>query len=241
MAAAGRARRPEERTAAHRFTTGATLGLAAGLIGLVLPIALVLLETYEPSVLTPLTSDAVEATGALALVAAVLFALSLIFYRRAFVALRGLDQRFWAASLLCLVGTLGFLLIIVAALLTFSSSGSIAQCLQGAPSRAPSCLRSAALSASDLVVLGLFLVWLGGVGIIVGLALSGRYFRRGAFYGGAAVYAALLIVLTGPALAILYPVANLAYLVLATPVLVLLAPWLVAHGSRAALGLPTAL
>jgi len=231
----GRARRSAgESRAADRFLAGAVVGLVAGGLGFVLPVALVLLATYAPGELVPATLSAIVDTSVLALLASVLFSLSLLLYRSAFAAIRPLDPRFWAASILCLVGTVGFVLIVVAVGLTLASSGALSTCLNGSPTQISSCLLSTIPQAAYAGGLGLALIWLGDFGVVVGLGLAGLRMRVDAYYWGAAAYAALLIVLAGPILAVVDPAAPLTYPLLAGPFLVLLAPTIVAAGSQRA-------
>src|SRR4029077_7963367 len=150
-----------------------TIGLAAGIAGLVLPVALILIVTYSPSTIFLRGRELVEVTAIMALAGAILFAVSLLVYRLGFAALRPFDRRFWSASILCLFGTVGVLLIVVALGIAFVSSDSMANCIQGAPSRALGCVRTAAPVASYSGVLGFWLLWLGGLGIVVGIGLAG--------------------------------------------------------------------
>jgi hypothetical protein len=226
-----RARRPEARTAAGRLHTGAWLGITAGVVGLLLPAVIVLVAAYGPAGLLPFEEPVLQATGVLALGAALLFALSLLFYRSGFAALRPLDPRLWIATALCLIGTLGLLLVLAGIALTLTSSGALSTCLSGAPSHLPSCLESQVPSAALLGGSGFGLAIFGDLGIVVGLGLAGRWFDSRGIYGGAAAYAILLVLLAGPALVFVDPVASLSYPLLAAPLMVLLAPALVASGT----------
>jgi len=232
MAAAVRISNEYERKAVRRFSRGASLGIVAGILGLVLPIALILLATYAPGALVPLGNRLVEATEILAAVGAVMFLFSLLFYRRAFAALRNVDARFWGPSVLCLLGTLGFLLVILSTVLALESSNALAVCLNGSPTRAPTCLLSSSPHAAYFGVAGLVLVWLGGLGIVAGLALAGGRFQQGTWIAGSASYALLLLVVAAPLIAVVLPIRALAYPVLLTPLLILVAPACVAAGCR---------
>jgi hypothetical protein len=232
MMATRKGPRLEERVAADRFRTGAAVGMVAGIVGFVLPVVLVLFATYAPGGLVPAPLGAIQDASVLAVLASLLFTISLFLYRSGFASLRGIDPRFWSASLLCLVGTVGFLLILVAAAITLYSSDVLAVCLQGTPTQIASCLLSAAPSAAYTGGVGLALVWLGDFGVVVGLGLAGQRWASGGLVGGAVAYGALLVVLAGPILSVVDPIGGLAYPLLAGPVLVVLAPALVASGSR---------
>ena len=236
MVAGRRGRGWGEHTAGGRFLAGAVVGLIAGVVGFVLPVALVLLTAYSPNGTLPASLSVVQDTSLLALLASILFTVSLYLYRGGFAALRPLDRRFWAASILCLVGTLGFVLVIVAAALTLYASGAVTECLQGSPTHIGTCLYSTVAPAAFAGGIGLGLIWLGDFGVVVGLLLAGRRFSDGSLYAAAVAYGALLVVLAGPLLVIYEPDSGLTYSLLAGPLLVLLAPALVASGSKRILG-----
>jgi hypothetical protein len=226
----------DESKGLRRIATGAAVGLAAGIMGLVTPIILVLFATYSPGTLFSLGRTLFEVTSILALAGALMFAISLLIYRLGFAALIKFDPRFWVASILCLLGTLGVLLIVVAIAIAYSSSDAMSQCIQGAPTRALSCVRSAAPLAAYSGTLGFWLAWLGGLGIVVGLALAGRRYTQASLYGGTAAYALLLLGLVAPSLGVLFAIGSLEYPLLLASVLAIIAPALVLGGSRKSLG-----
>jgi len=218
----------------HRISSGATLGLAAGVAGLVIPLLVIFLTTDRVGAIFPVRPELIRAATILAIVGAILFFVSLLFYRRGFWVLRRAERWFWVPSVLCLVGTLGFLLLIVAALLAAGSSDALVQCLQGRPTHALSCLRTASPFAADSGIVGYWLAWLGGLGIVVGLVLSGREYRQSALYAGAGLYAILLLILVPSFLAVVLQEGELTYPLLLGPLLVLLAPGVVLDGARRA-------
>ena len=220
----------------RRIAVGSMIGLAAGIAGLVLPVALILLATYAPGTLFLPGPQLVQVTAIMALAGAILFAVSLLVYRLGFAALGPYDHRFWSASILCLVGTVGVLLIVVAIALAFVSSNAMADCIQGAPTKALTCLHTAAPLSAYSGIVGAWLLWLGGLGIVVGIALAGIRYRGGWFYGGAGLYALLLLGLLAPVLGLLFPVSALTYPILAAPALALIAPAAIFEGSNRALG-----
>jgi hypothetical protein len=232
MAESPVAPRPEDVQGAARLALGGGLGVAAALVTLLLPAAFLWLALYAPGGFFSLGSTLVQTLSVLVLAGAILFLLSLFVYRRGFSVLRRVDPRFAVASILCLIGTLGFLLVVVAAAVLLDSSSSLLQCIHGQPSHALTCLRSGEPLGAYTGVAGFWLGWLGGVGLVVGMSSAGRRFARGVLYGSSIFYALLLLVLVGPFLALVYSVPDQQYLLLAVPVLALLAPALVLVGMR---------
>jgi hypothetical protein len=218
-----------------RLGTGAGVGLAGGIFGIVLPIVFLWLTTHNPGGFFSYDTMLVQTTAFLVIVGAVLLLVCLFLYRRGFAVLRKVDGRFAVASVLCLVGSLGFLLLLVSAAVFLGSSGSLIQCLHNSPSGALACIRSGQPLGADTGLVGFWLGWLGGVGIVVGLSLAGRRYRNGAVLGGAALYAILLLVLIGPFLALLTPLPGIDYLLLVVPAFIVLAPGLVLGGARRSL------
>jgi hypothetical protein len=224
--------RPEDVKGAHRLAVGAGLGVAGALLTLLLPFALIWLAAYAPGGFFQLDTALVQDVSLLVLAGVILFLLSLFIYRRGFAVLRGVDRRFTVASVLCLIGSLGFLLLVVAVLVILGSTSSLLACIHGQPSHALTCLRSGQPIGAYTGLVGFWLGWLGGVGLVLGLASAGRRFSRGALYGAAALYGVLLLALVGPFIGLLYPVPGAQYLLLVSPVLALVAPALAYAGSR---------
>lgn len=216
----------------RRLGIGSGLGIAGGLLAVALPLGLLALNAYGPSEFFTFTTFFVQLLSVLLLAGAILFLLSLFTYRRAFAALRHADRRFVTASVLCLVGTLGFLLLVIAAAVLLGSTSSLLTCWHGQPSHALSCVRSGTPLGAYTGLAGFWLGWLGGLGIVLGLSLAGHRFRRGALTGGAVLYSLLLLVLIGPFADLVFPVPGVRYLVVVAPLLVLLAPAVVWAGSR---------
>ncbi len=234
MSAPGPTPAEREEKGIARLSMGAALGIAGAAVALVAPIVFVLIVAFAPGGFFTFQTTFVEVTGALVIAGAVLLLVSLFVYRRAFAQLRKVDRRFVAASVLCLVGSLGFLLLIVAATLVIGNSGSLLSCVKGQPSHALTCLRSGNALGAYTGLAGFWLGWLGGVGIVLGVSFAGSRFGRGAFYGGAVTYAILLLLLIGPFLNLLTPVPGIRYLLWGVPVFSLVAPGLVLAGSRTA-------
>jgi hypothetical protein len=224
---------------AVRIGIGAGLGFAGALCAIVVPLAFLFLVSEVHSGFFVFDSSLVEVTSILVLVGAILLLLSLFFYRRSFSALRKIDRRFVAASVLCIIGALGFLLLLVAAAVVVGNANSLLACAHGQPSHALTCLKSGQPLGAITGTVGFLLGWLGGLGIVLGLFLAGNRFQVGALGGSAVVYLVLLLILLIPFLALIVTLPNLAALVLLAPILAILAPALAlvgANRSRAALG-----
>ncbi len=221
----------EEVRGLRRLATGAGVGVAGALAALVVPLAFLYLSLYAPGGFFVVSPLFIQTLGLLVLAGSILLLLSLFLYRRGFAILRRVDGRFRAASALCLLGTVGFLLLLVAAAIVVGESDSLVACLNGQPTHALTCLRSGAPLGAYTALIGFVLGWLGGLGIVVGVAAAGRRFGRRTLFGAAGLYAVLLLVLVGPFLALLTPVPYVSVLVWLTPVLMLLAPALAFAGS----------
>lgn len=222
----------------RHFRNGAVFGLVGGVIGLVLPISWDLLGIYSAVGLAGVDPALVSFTSLFALVGALFLAVSLIFYQWAFRALRKYDRSFLAASFLCLVGTAGFLLLIVSLGITLATSPSVVQCVQATPSLAYTCLDAAPPLTVYSVISAFWLAWCGGLGIVIGLELCGRRYREPRLVGGGVAYALLLLVLIDPFVAFFFPVGGWQYPVLTVPVLALVAPALVFGSSYVQKSIP---
>jgi hypothetical protein len=222
----------EDRKGVERLGIGAAMGVAAAVMTLVVPVLFVLLAAENPGGFFSFAPALIQTTAILVLAGAILFLLSLFLYRRAFAHFRKVDRRFLAASVLCIVGSVGFLLLLVAAAVVLGNASSLTNCLHGQPSHALSCLRSGQPLGAYTGLLGFWLAWLGGVGIVLGLAFGGARSRRRVLYAGSAVYAILLLLLVGPFIALVFPVPGITYLLWTAPFLALIAPALVLAASR---------
>jgi hypothetical protein len=233
MGTASAPRSEQDKVGLSRIATGAGLGLAAAALAIVLPVGFLLVASYDPSGFLSLHQTAlVEVIGLLVLAGAVLFLVSLLLYRNAFAHLRKVDQRFIAASVLCLIGTLGFLLILISAAVLVGSASSLLSCINNQPTHALTCLRSGQPLGAYTGLLGFWLGWLGGVGIVLGLSAGSSRFARREIGGGAALYAILLLALIGPFAALVVSFPGVEYLLLLVPILSVLAPLFVLRGAR---------
>jgi hypothetical protein len=224
--------RDEDQRGARRLALGAGLGIAAAILTIVLPLLFLYVATYNPGGFFTISSMLIEDLSILVLAGAILFLLSLFVYRRAFATLRKVETRFWIASALCLVGSIGFLLIVILAAVVLGSTSSLQNCVHGSPSHALSCLRSNQPIGAYSGLLGFALTWLGGLGIVLGLFFAGHRFSRGTLAGGAVLYLLLLVVLVAPFIALIYAVPGTQYVLLVAPILAVLAPALVFAGAR---------
>jgi hypothetical protein len=224
---------------AGRIGIGAGLGFAGALCAIVLPLAFLFIVDQDPGGFFVFNPTLVEVTSILVLLGAILLFLSLFLYRRSFAALRKVDHRFYPASILCIVGSLGFLLLLITAAVVVGNSSSLLACAHGQPSHALSCLRSGEPFGAITGTIGFILGWLGGLGIVVGLFLAGGRFRAGALTGSAVVYTLLLLLLLVPFAGLLVSVPGIGALIILAPVLAIIAPALALAGSgkaRATLG-----
>jgi hypothetical protein len=222
----------EEAMGLYRVATGAAVGLAAALLTIVVPVTFLLVAAYAPGGFLALDQTGfITATALLILAGAILFLLSLFLYRRGFAHLRKVDARFTAASILCLIGSVGFLLVLVAAVVIVGSANSILSCINGHPTHALTCLRSGNPLGAYTGLAGFWLGWLGGVGIVLGLSAGSSRFRSRPIGVGAALYAVLLLALVGPFVSLVVAFPGVEYLLVLVPILSVLAPFFVFRGS----------
>jgi hypothetical protein len=212
------------------IATGAGLGLAAAATGLAAPVSLLLLATYSPSGLLRFGPTIIQSAGLLAVVGTLLFAVSLIAFRYGFAAFRKFERWFWSASILCLIGTVGWVLLILPAGIALVASNALYLCVRAAPTNALVCIQSVTPLAAYVGIVAFWLVWLGQLGIVMGLALTGRRFRESSLHVGTGLYALLLLVFIAPFIGLVFASSALSYAVVATVVLGLLAPAFVAYG-----------
>jgi hypothetical protein len=219
----------------RRFRAGAALGLLGGIVGLALPVSANLLAFYGLLGIPTAGATLIAYSSAFVIAGALLFALSLIVYRFGFTSLRKEDSWFYAASALCIVGSVGLVLIVIAAGWALESSPTLAQCIRGTPSLTLTCLQGVQPLTAYSVVLGFWLAWFGGLGIVVGLGMGARRYRAAHVGAGTVAYAILLLVLIDPFVAVLFPLAGWQYPLLTLPILALVAPLLVYFGCSRAL------
>jgi hypothetical protein len=221
----------QDEKGAFRLALGAWLGLFAGLIAIVLPLVAIFLSAYDPGGFFTFGTSMIQTSGALILAGVVLFILSLFCYRRGFASLRTVDGDFALASFLCIVGTLGFLLLLVSAAVLTNSSSSVLQCVNGQPSHALSCLQSGQPLGAYTGLAGFVLAWLGGLGIAYGLWLAGDRFDERPVTLGSVFYLLFLLILVSPLVALAIPLPGAGFFLLVVPILTVAAPALVLLGT----------
>ena len=232
MATATIPRTEEDQKGLFRIATGAGIGLAAALLTVVFPMGFLLAAAYAPSGFLSLHQTAfIDAIGLLILAGALLFLFSLFIYRRGFAHLRKVDPRFSVASILCLIGSIGFLLILVAAIAIVGGASSFLSCMNGQPTHALSCLRSGNPLGAYTGLVGFWLGWLGGVGIVLGLSAGSSRFRTREIGVGAALYAVLLLLLVGPFVSLVVSFPGAEVFLILVPFLAVLAPFFVFRGT----------
>jgi hypothetical protein len=215
-----------------RLDLAAAIGLVAAILAIVVPITFVLLATYNPGGFFALVSGFVEVTSLLIIAGAILFLVSLFVYRRSFAALRKVDQRFLIASICCLVGSIGFLLLVVAAAVAAGNSSALVACTHGKPSAILSCLKSGEPLGSYTAIAGFELALVGIFGLILGLLSAGSRFHRKGYTGAGVAYALLLLLAIGPFISLLTPLPGVEYVLLLVPVVAVAAPVLVLLAGR---------
>jgi hypothetical protein len=226
--------REQDEKGVGRLGLGAGLGFAGALAAIVLPLAFVFVVANFPGGFFVWNTTLVQVSSILVLAGAVLLLLSLFFYRRSFAALQKVDRRFLAATALCLVGSLGFLLIFITVAVVVGNSSSLLACVHGQPSHALSCLESGQPLGAVTGLVGFFLGWIGGVGVMLGLLLVGGRFRAGALMGSGVVYGLLLVILILPFAGLLVMIPHVSYLVILAPIFAIVGPGLALQGSISA-------
>ncbi len=221
----------EEAKAARLLRVGSALAVAGSFLLLGGPTALLFLARRHLYGLAPGAGRLVGWDGYFVIAGGIFVLLALLSYRRSFSHLKHADAALRPAAFLCLIGSLGALVLVVAgAYLTAGASG-ITGCLSGRSDHALACLRSADPTAGALAIAGFWLAWLGIVGVAGGLFLSGRHFRRGLVSAGGALFALLAADLLVPFVAVLARVPDGAYALAIAPFAAVLAGLLVLIGA----------
>jgi hypothetical protein len=206
---------------------GGAFGLAGSIAAIVLPIVLVEAARYAPGGIVPTGATLAVWTTDLVLAGSVLLYLSFFSYDWGYYTLRKVVRRYWTAYGLCLVGSVGLILLIVAAVIASGSETSLATCFQGSYGQLLSCVQSRIPFGADAGLAGIWLLWIGNIGVVLGLFLSGHRFRSGSYVAAAVCYLLVLALLVGPLVGLLYPGAYVQPLLLLAPVFALAAPLLV--------------
>jgi len=227
---------PEEKRnleGASRLALGGWFGLLAGLVTIGIPLLVLEIGVYFPSSFLSLDSGLLQISGTLVLVGSILYILCLFFYRRGFSNLRKISPVFGSATMLCNIGSVGFILLLVAAAVLEGTATSVFGCVHGSPSHALSCLQSGQPLGAYTALVGFAFAWVGGIGIVVGLSLAAGHFGRGSMGLGAIIYLVFLIVLLIPLVEFAIQVPGIQYILILLPILAIAAPVLVLVGARA--------
>ncbi len=218
------------RKGATRLGIGGWLGVLAAIIAIVLPSGALFAATYNPGGFFSFAPRLLQASALLVLVGAVFYFLSLILYRFAFATLQKVEPEFTLASVLCLIGSVGFLLIVVAAAVVLGNASSLLDCLKGQPSHVLSCLQANQPLGAYTVLVGFVCAWLGGFGIVLGLWIAGGHYDEPALDLAAVLYLFFLLLLFAPLVEVAYPFPGGEFLLVAVPILAIAAPALVLVG-----------
>lgn len=220
-------RAPGDQIGRRRLFLGGLFGLAGGVLGFVVPAALLLAAHFAPGAGD---DPATVELGVIVAAAALLF-LCLVAYRSGFRALRSADRRFRIASTLCLVGSIGLLLLIAAATYVSGSAGDLVGCFTGAPSSTVSCVQAHVPTTSvggglavEFAVAAFLLAWVGSLGLVFGLGWEAHRIGSAALGAGSVLYALELLVLVGPIAGYVLALPVASDTVAALPFLGVLAP-----------------
>ncbi len=230
-------RSTEEAKAAGTLRAGGAIGVASALLALALPWVL-LVGSSAATRLFVLNLSLLHAVGALALAGSLGVLVTFLLYRRAFTRLRHADPRLRAAVLLCRLGSIGTVALLAVFAWLLGGPGSLVRCLSGDPSDVYVCVRSSAPEVAWVAVTGFWLVWAGGVGVVVGLRLAGRHYRAETLGAAAALYGALLVLLLLPFVSLVYLLHGATYTGLVAALAGVAAPALVWQGARVRSGHP---
>ena len=221
----------EEGKSESDLRRGSLLALGAALVAFVAPALLVLLARRSLFGLASGARTVVASEGALVAVGAILLLVAFLLYRRAFGHLRHVDARLGVATVLCLLGSIGAIVVVVAGALIGGGTSAVTGCLGGHATHALTCLRSADPTAGYLALAGFWLAWIGAVGLCVGVILSGRHFRRRGVVAGGAVYAVLVLDVLVPFAGTLVSVPGTTEALAVAPFAAVLGPLLVYLGT----------
>ena len=217
-----------DRRGAGWLRAGGIFGAVGAAVAFAVPALLWGLARWGATPLIPFGTAWTQIAGILATAGAVLILVSFVCYRWSFSLFRRVAPRYWVPSALCLVGSSGLLLVLVATVLATGAAASVAGCVQGSWTNAYSCLQSASPLGAYAGLLGLWLGWIGGIGLVLGLAM--RSGDQGSPLIGIAtiLYAILVVLLVIPLLGLGIAVPRASTFLLLAPAFATVAPILVA-------------
>ncbi len=178
-----------ENTAVRRVAVGAGLGLIGGLIALAAP---ALLANELLNAAGPIGARSITTDGSLVAIGAVALVGSFFFYGRGFAAWQDVDRSFRAATVLVAVGSLGALVLVVAAVVVVSSPSAIAACLAGDLTRALPCVYGASPLGRATTIAIFAGEMVGAAGLVLGLLRAARHLRSPWMAAGGVTYGAVL-------------------------------------------------
>ena len=216
-----------ERRGNRWIHAGGALGVAGAAVAILAPLALVEIARYAPGGIAGASSTLIAWTSWLVLAGAALLFLSFFAYRWAYSVLRKADRGYWIASGLCIVGSSGMLLLILAAALATGSQSGLLSCVQGPYSHLYSCVQGQTPLGAYTGIVGVWLGWLGGVGIVAGLFRAGNRYSTALYTAAAALYVLALLVLVGPLAGPFLTIPRVELLFVLVPVFTVVAPILV--------------
>ncbi|MEM0129821.1 MAG: hypothetical protein QXG65_06690 [Thermoplasmata archaeon] len=223
-----RAARALDRRGSAWLRAGGLCGAIGAAAALFVPTLLLALARAMPGGPFPIGGDLLRATGGSVLAGSALLLVSFVCYRWSYSLYRKVDARFWVPSALCLVGSSGLLLLLIGSAAVVGSADALVPCAEGSWGQALHCLGSVSPLGAYAGILGLWLGWIGGVGIVLGLGLRAGIRASAALAVAGALYGVLLVLLGGPAIGLVLPIPAVAWLWLGVPAFAVAAPVLVA-------------
>lgn len=203
---------------------GGAFGLAGGVAAVALPLLLVELSRNAPGGIAAASNTLTAWSSWLFLGGAVLLLVSFFAYRWGYSVLRKVDPAYWIASGLCLVGSSGLVLLIIAAAVGTGNTGGLLSCVQGPYSKIYSCVEGQSPLGAYTGIVGVWLSWVGSVGIVIGLFHAGSRFRSASYAAAAISYLIVLVLLVGPLTGIFFTFPFIEALLVMVPVFLLAAP-----------------
>lgn len=216
-----------DRRGNHWIGAGGAFGLAGGVLAILLPVVLVEASRHAPGGIAAASASLIAWTSWFVLAGAVLLLLSFFCYRWGYSVLRKVQPSYWLASALCIVGSTGLLLLVIAAAVATGSTSGLLACAQGPYSQVYSCVQGQTPLGAYTGIIGVWLGWVGSIGIVIGLfQASGRFFSA-LYAGGAVCYLITIVLLVGPLTGTLVSIPYIEPLILMAPIFAITAPLLV--------------
>ncbi len=216
------------RRGAGWLRAGGVFGAVGAAVAFAVPALLFALARWGGTPSISFGTGWTQIAGILAAVGAALILVSFVCYRWSFSLFRRVAPRYWGPSGLCLVGSSGLVLVLVATVLATGAAAAVAGCVQGSWTNAFSCLERASPLGAYAGLLGLWLGWIGGIGLTIGLAMRASDTRSPLLGAATLLYAVLLVLLVIPLLGFGIALPDASTLLLLAPAFATIAPILVA-------------